>query len=82
LNIIKSAMKSYTQLQHKLPYTISLVIHKYFIVDVKQCWPNQSLASCHIIYKDPDTWPVLIKVIMTLNNFAVKQMLHCAPRGR
>ena len=82
LNVIKSAMQSYTQLLHELPYIISLVIHKYFIIDVKQCWPNQNLASCLILYKDPDTWPVLIKIIMTLNNFVVKQMLHCASRGR
>jgi len=81
LNIITFAMHSYTQLQHKTPYTIFLIIHKYFILGVKQCWPKQSLASCHILYKDPDTWPVLFKIIMFLNNFAVKQTFQCTPRG-
>jgi len=31
------------------------------------------------LYKDPDKWPVLIKVFMIINNFEVKQMLHCIP---
>ena len=26
-----------------------------------------------MLYKDPDTWPVLIKVFMIANNFSVKQ---------
>jgi len=49
LNIINSAMQIYTQLQHKPPYTIFLIIHKYFILGVKQCWTNQSSASCHVL---------------------------------
>ena len=40
LNIINSAMQSYTQLQNKTPYKIFLIIHKYFFLNVKQCWPN------------------------------------------
>jgi len=81
LNIINSAKQSYTQLQHKTPYTIFPIIHKYFILNIKQCWPNQSLVSCHVLYKDPDTWPVVINLILILNNFAVNQLIHCAPKG-
>jgi hypothetical protein len=82
LNIIKPAMQSYTQLQHKTTYKIFLIIHKYFILGVKQCWPNQSLASCHVVYTDPDIRLVLIKIIMILNNFVGKQMFPWAPKGR
>jgi len=82
LNIIKPAMQSYTQLQHKTPYQIFLIIHKYFILGVKQCWSNQFSASCHILYKDPATQPVLFKIFMILNNFAVKHIFHGAPKDR
>jgi len=78
----KSAMQSYTQLQHKTPYTIFLIIHKYFIINVKCYWPNPSSATCHVLYKDPDTWPVSINFNMIVNNFAVKQLIHCTPKGR
>ena len=65
LNIINSAMQSYTQLQRKTPYKIYLIIHKYFIPNVKHCWPNQSSASCHVLYKDPETWPVSVNTLRT-----------------
>jgi len=82
LNIINSAMQSCTQLQHKTPYTIFFIIHKYFIINIKHCWPSQSSATCHVLYKEPDTWRVSINLMLIVNNFAVKQLNHCTPKGR
>ena len=78
LNIINPAMQSYTQLQTQNTLHSNSTYWKYFIFGVKQCWPNQSSVSCHVLYKDTDTWPVLIKGFMIVNNFEVKQMFHCS----